>query len=76
MSGSEENRVSSKVEYFDNLPIQIKQRGGFFIAYSATSGGPICTGKTKEEAVKKYKEMHVVHRVVTQFLLAKNNQLN
>lgn len=64
------------MEYFDNIPIQIKQGDGIFVAYSNTPGGPVSTGKTKQEAISKYKEMHVLFRVTTQFLLGINNKFN
>mgnify|MGYP003424082321 FL=1 len=38
-----------------------------YICYSENIGGPISTGKTKEEAIEKYEEMKQVLNIVNMF---------
>ncbi len=47
-----------------------------YICYSENIGGPISTGKTKEEAIEKYEEMKQVLNIVNMFELHKNNRYN
>lgn len=50
------------------MVIKYDKQTDSYVAYSKDIGGPIVTGKTKEEATNKYNEMLKFHKILTRFL--------
>lgn len=59
-----------------SIEIKYDKENDSYIAYSTTLGGPVVFGKTKDEAIAKYKSFKVVSDFVNLCLLEENNRLN
>lgn len=60
----------------NTMIIKYCKSGNFYIAYSEGLGGPIVTGKTKEEVISKYKSLKPIMDFITLVELEKQQRLN